>query len=171
MNEIFMKDIHPHSTTLRRQRSQSGFSLIELLIVVAIIGILVAIIVPTYKNSVIKANETSAIASLTRIRESQINYSMGKKGEFATFDQLLANEFLNERFAGDTPVVDGYVFEMKVNPKSSSAPSSFAVNANPQVSTGINQTGRRFFYIDNNVGNVRENQTGAAQATDPPIGN
>ena len=48
-----------------------GFTLIELLIVIAIIGALVAIVVPTYQSSVRKANEASAVATLNAVRIAQ----------------------------------------------------------------------------------------------------
>src|ERR1035437_7084438 len=56
-------------------RKQNGFSLIELLIVVAIILIIAAIAVPTFLRSRIAANEASAVASLRNIGTAQVAYS------------------------------------------------------------------------------------------------
>ena len=52
-----------------------GFTLIELLIAIAIIGVLVAIVVPTFKSSLRKANEASAVATLNAIRVAQAKYA------------------------------------------------------------------------------------------------
>ncbi len=55
---------------------QSGFSLIELLIVVAIILVIAAIAVPNFLKSKLQANEASAVSSLRGINTAQTTYSI-----------------------------------------------------------------------------------------------
>jgi prepilin-type N-terminal cleavage/methylation domain-containing protein len=152
----------------RRPREQ-GFSLMELLIVIAIIGILASIVVVSLQAGIRSANETAAIAHLDTIRKGQTQYALSHKGEYGTFDQLIKAGYLDKEFAGETPIVKGYVFTMKITPKSANQPASFSVNADPQQADGVGATGSRYFYIDPNVSTVRQNDQGPAGPNDPGI--
>jgi len=78
-----------------KKHSTKGFSLIELLIVVAIILIIAAIAIPNLMRSRIAANEASAVASVRTLNTAEITYSTtypinfnGDTGGFATLTQL-----------------------------------------------------------------------------------
>jgi hypothetical protein len=77
---------------------------------------------------------------------------------------------LDSRFDGTTPVVDGYVYTMKVIPKSTSSQAGYTINADPQVPTGVSATGKNFYYVDSDSNTIHVNDTAPATATDKPIG-
>lgn len=151
------------------RRSERGFSLIELMIVIAIIGILVAVGVPTWKNAVTASNETAAIQTMKTVATEQRTYYIRNKS-YGTFDELIKSGALNEAFAGETPVQNGYVFTLKVIPKAPNQQPSFVLNADPQESGALSPTGEKHFYIDSASGTVRVNSTQPAAPEDPPAG-
>src|ERR1700691_1857540 len=70
MNHIKKNQNHSH-----RQLSSKGFSLIELLIVVAVILIVAAIAIPNYIQSKMRANEAAAVHSIRDISTAELFYS------------------------------------------------------------------------------------------------
>src|SRR5687767_11380816 len=155
----------------KKQRNQRGFSLIELMIVIAIIGILIAVGVTGYKAAMRAANEAAAVKTLRTIAEQQMLYfNAHQRTRFGTFEEMRKENLLDSRFDGTSPVVDGYVYAMRVIPKSTTEQAGFAVNSDPQVSEGVGATGKNHFYMDSETNTIHVNETQPATATDPPIG-
>jgi type IV pilus assembly protein PilA len=69
-------------------KKHKGFSLIELLIVVAIIMVVAAIAVPAFIRSRIAANDASAVASLRTINTGEVTYNNTYPGTYGTLAQL-----------------------------------------------------------------------------------
>ncbi len=129
------------------RRPESGFSLIELLIVIAIILIIVGIAVPKFNSARMNANETAVINEVKSIHTAQTQY-LSQFGRYATTLAELgppasggpgpqaADLLPNSLVSGDK---DGYTFVM------TATPAGYNVNANPKT---YNTTGRRTFFSD-----------------------
>src|SRR5919106_4817638 len=155
----------------KKQRNQRGFSLIELMIVIAIIGILIAVGVTGYKAAMRAANEAAAVKTLRTIAEQQMLYfNAHQRSTFGTFEEMRKENLLDSRFDGATPVVDGYVYTMKIIPKSTSTQAGYTINADPQVPTGVSATGKNFYYVDSDSNTIHVNDAQPATASDKPIG-
>ena len=151
------------------RKRQKGFSLIELLIVVAIILIIAAIAIPNLLRSKMAANEASAVGSLRTLNTACVTYSTtygaypaslavlgpaGGGGATSTTADLI-DQVLS---AGSK---SGYVFSFTAGTSN----LSYQINADP-VTRG--QTGQRSFFTDSS-GVIRANATAAAANTDTPI--
>ena len=125
-----------------------GFTLIELLIVIAIIGILAGIVIPTYQSSVRKANEAAAVVTLNTIKIAEAKYVIDHKGQYGTMSQLFGEGYLDKRFNCDRPQVRGYFFIIALIDRPEKAAATFKLNANPESAEGISATGKNFYYSE-----------------------
>lgn len=153
-----------------RLRNQRGFNLIELMIVIAIIGLLIGVGSIAWQAVIRSGNETTAAQSIDNIRKFQAQYAGKNKGNFATFDELIAKVGLDESFKGERPVKNGYVFTMVVEPHSASKPAFYSINADPQVAEGLTSTGTRHFYTDSTLSTIKgTDENRPAKVDDPSI--
>lgn len=153
-----------------RLKDQRGFNLIELMIVIAIIGLLIGVGSIAWQAVIRSGNETTAAQSIDQIRKFQAQYASRNRGTFGTFDELIAKVSLDEKFKGENPVVNGYTFKMTVVPLSASTPASYSITADPQVPEGISATGTRHFYTDSNLSTIKgTDENRPAKADDPSI--
>ena len=157
-----------------KMRKQSGFSLIELLIVVAIILIIAAIAIPNFMASRMAANESSAVQAVRTVTTANVVYSTQYDIGFAAALANLGgsgvvsstNAQLIDTAMAAGAVKSGYSFTYTAtNPDAAGNFQSFSINANPLQ---LGATGRRYFYSDQTAV-IRQSYTGPATATDPAI--
>ena len=138
-------------------RKEKGFSLIELLIVVAIILIIAAIAVPNLLRSRMAANESSAAASLRTIATANVTYSSTYNIGFAGVLSAMAptvsptsaiSDLLDSVLGVDAPIKSGYTFIYVAavpGPTTSNPNPSFTVVATP---VGPGSSGTSTFCTD-----------------------
>ena len=134
----------------RKRRHTRGFSLIELLIVIAIILIILTIAVPKLGTARMNASEMAVIREVQTINTAQSQY-LSQFGKYATTLPELgppasggpgpaAADLIPSSLASGEK--DGYTFVLAATPQ------GYTVNANPKV---YNSTGRRTFFSDQSM--------------------
>jgi type IV pilus assembly protein PilA len=161
-----------------KKTRQSGFSLIELLIVVAIILIIAAIAIPNLMASRMAANESSAAQQSRNITTAEVVYttqynigfaatlmSLGDSGGCGAGSVSSTNACLIDSVLA-SGAKGGYSFTYApTNPDAATHYQSFSLNANP-LNPGY--SGRRYFFTDQTAV-IRANNSAAATVADPAI--
>jgi type IV pilus assembly protein PilA len=151
-------------------KKQKGFSLIELLIVVAIILIIAAIAIPNLLRSRMAANEASAVGSIRTINTSEVTYSstwgIGYGAALSNIGGAVGCTASSTTACLIDPVLSagaksGYTFAAVGNSSSGGQLNGYEVNGTP---TTPGTTGTRAFCSDQS-GVIRYNTTGTAVGT------
>ena len=145
--------------SLIRRSDDSGFSLVELLIVVTVIGILASMAIPNLLRSKAAANDVVAISYMRSWTAAQELYHV-RHGVYADADNQLIDEGLID---GHAPADShGYTFHLDNPAGSKYTWWGTAVPDSP------GETGTRWFYIDQG-GVIRWSTSGEADSNSPPL--
>ncbi len=142
---------------------RKGFTLIELMIVVAIIAIIAAIAIPSLLRSKITANESSAIASLKTMVTAEEQYkSTSGSAVYAALTQLSSTtpQYVDSVLGGGKK--SGYTFVLTVG---TPGDSNWYAQSRPVT---MAKTGNRYFFVDSS-GVIRFSTTAAADSSSPAI--
>jgi type IV pilus assembly protein PilA len=93
-------------------KNNRGFSLLELLIVVAIILIIATIAIPSLLRSRQAAQESSAVSNIRTINTAEVTYLSSNGGNYGSIPQLITAGLLDGRFATS---VSGYTFTVNAS--------------------------------------------------------
>jgi type IV pilus assembly protein PilA len=152
------------------RKNSRGFSLIELLIVVAIILIIAAIAIPDLLKSRQAANQASAVGSLRTLNTSEVTYAStyttGFSQDLTQLDGTSPNTATNAGLIDSVlagGVKSGYTFVYTSLPVSGRI-DAYVITASPTQGTGNGN-----FYFTDMSGVIRQNNSTTATSTDLPL--
>lgn len=131
---------------MKQNHLQKGFSLIELLIVVTVIGIIASMAIPNLLASRRAANEASAQASLHTIFNGQMTYQLTTgNGAFSNNLTKLRKANIIDNVLG-SGTKSGYNFKI-IQQSGAGSTAVFGCYASPVATSGVGKTGTRRFGI------------------------
>ena len=156
--------------------ARRGFSLIELLIVVAVILTIAAIAIPNFIQSKIRANEAAAVQNMRNITTGEVVYSttygIGFSSTFAKLGPPPGGSLFMD--ANNAGLIDdvlaagtkaGYQYSYLASAAVGGMVSAYTITASP-VNPGM--TGQRYFFTDQS-GVIRSSTSGPADVNSTPL--
>src|ERR1044071_3733788 len=119
----------------------------------------------TIQRRVIAANESSALTNLEQIQAAEDIY-FRTTGEYGTLQHPVDSGIFPSTVGGAPPVASGYVYTVRVQPRTDAQASSYSVNVDPVRSEGRDATGRRHFFASSEVIGIRFNESRPATKDD-----
>ncbi len=149
------------------RKKQQGFSLIELLIVVAIILIIAAIAIPNLLRSKMAANEASAVGSLRTINTASVAFSTTYGNYPTKLNDLATNGAVSSTAADlvDSVLASGTKSGYTFTYTSATPYQQYTLTGAP---VNQNVTGQRYFFTDQS-GVIRADPSTAATSSSTPI--
>ena len=146
--------------SLHRKRQSAGFSLIELIIVVTIIGIIAAIAIPNLLTARRTAQEASGAAMVKSLIKAESMYfsSYGNQAAYGTLNDLVARNCIDAELLTESR--NYYTFQVNLT-----TPISYNITATPGAELASQM---KHFYGDE-TGIIRQAMGTPATATSPPI--
>lgn len=138
-----------------RKLSNPGFTLVEIMIVMAVIIVLAFMVVPNMLRANVTSNEVSAIANLRSLNTALLMYYTANNKNYPIQLSDMSGYISPALASGEK---SGYLFNYTRD-----SADEFHINANPRTP---GRTGTRYFYMDEaNI--IKYNETGEAGESDP----
>lgn len=154
----------PSVITFKPRKKERGFTLVEIIVVVAIISILAAVAVPAYISFIQRAKETAVLAYLGKVKKAQETHRLEDAADqySGSFDELETTGFVELAVGAATRVAHEYQLDLSAGV--SSGEPFWHILADP---LSMNPKARHF-YVDQ-TGVVRFAVGAAAGPGSPPV--
>ena len=124
----------------QERKNEKGFTMVELIIVVAIMGIIGALLVPAYATMTTKARLTTDINTVKTLKRTAASFK-AEKGTYPTSTDIakLGDELKKAEYLDDVPTLQTPGAEIAVTPASGSTPYDIKLDLSAATDTSVSK--------------------------------